>query len=152
MEDALLEKDFLGFTVATPAETHFEIAKEIINAKKHVLVEKPFTLTIEDAQELVKLADKANITLMVGHVMLFHPAIISIKKLISEGKIGKLQYIYSNRLNLGQVRTEENVFWSLAPHDISIFQFFTDSFPIVLKSHGTILSQSISVKEAAEIL
>ena len=141
MDDALLEKDFLGFTVATPAETHFEIAKVIINAKKHVLIEKPFTLTIEDAQELVKLADKINITLMVGHVMLFHPAIISIKKLISEGKIGKLQYIYSNRLNLGQVRTEENVFWSLAPHDISIFQFFTDSFPNVLKAHGSTFLQ-----------
>ena len=73
---------------------------------------------------------------MVGHVLLFHPAIQKIKALIQKGKIGKLQYIYSNRLNLGQVRTEENVFWSLAPHDISIFQFITNSYPQTIKASG----------------
>jgi UDP-2-acetamido-3-amino-2,3-dideoxy-glucuronate N-acetyltransferase len=73
---------------------------------------------------------------MVGHVLLFHPAIQKIKKLIDDGRIGKLQYIYSNRLNLGQVRTEENVFWSLAPHDIAIFQYFTDSYPETIKANG----------------
>tara|TARA_B100000315_G_C14542007_1_gene571395 strand:- start:573 stop:1538 length:966 start_codon:yes stop_codon:yes gene_type:complete len=129
LDNALLENNFQGFTVATPAGTHYEIAKKIIEAGKHVLVEKPLALNIKDAEQLEKLAIKNNVNLMVGHVLLFHPAITKIKELISKGIIGKLQYIYSNRLNFGQVRTQENVFWSLAPHDISIFQYFIDSFP-----------------------
>lgn len=141
LDDAFTNNECTGFTVATPAETHFNIAKKIIEAKKHVLVEKPLTLNIKDAEELVKIADENNVNLMVGHVLLFHPAILKIKELINEGKIGKLQYIYSNRLNLGQVRTEENVFWSLAPHDISIFQFYTESYPTAVKAHGSTFLQ-----------
>jgi len=137
VEEALANDDFKGFTVATPAKTHFEIAKVIIEAQKHVLVEKPLTLTVDHAEELVKLADKNSVNLMVGHLLLFHPAIVKIKELINNGKIGHLQYIYSNRLNLGQVRTQEDVFWSLAPHDISIFQYFTDSFPKEIKAQGS---------------
>ena len=140
--DESLERDFDGYIVATPAETHFELAKKIINHKKDLLVEKPLTLSIEESQILVKLSKKNNVNLMVGHVLLFHPAIIKIKELIGLGKIGKLQYIYSNRLNLGKVRTEENVFWSLAPHDISIFQYFTDnSFPVKIKASGSAFIQ-----------
>ena len=86
-------------------------------------------MNVDDAKALVLLAKKRNVNLMVGHVLLFHPAINKIKKLIKNNKIGKLQYIYSNRLNLGQVRTEESAFWSLAPHDISLFQYFTESLP-----------------------
>ena len=137
LDEALQEKSFLGFTVATPAATHYPLAKKIIEAGKHVLVEKPFTLQNDHAKELVRLSEKNNINLMVGHVLLFHPAIKKIKNLIDQNKIGKLQYIYSNRLNLGQVRTEENVFWSLAPHDISIFQYFTDSFPEKVYASGS---------------
>ncbi len=133
---ALQNEKIDGFTVATPAETHYGIAKEIIQSGKHVLVEKPLTLNIEDATKLVDLARTHNVNVMVGHVLLFHPAIQKIKKLIDDGRIGKLQYIYSNRLNLGQVRTEENVFWSLAPHDIAIFQYFTDSYPETIKANG----------------
>ena len=136
VDDAIKFK-FDGFIVSTPAETHYAIAKKIILAGKHVLVEKPMTLTIEDAEDLVKLAEKHNVNLMVGHVLLFHPAITKIKELIDDGKIGILQYIYSNRLNLGQVRTEENVFWSFAPHDISIFQYFTESYPEEIMAHGS---------------
>jgi|TARA_Y100000294_G_scaffold58524_1_gene55302 UDP-2-acetamido-3-amino-2,3-dideoxy-glucuronate N-acetyltransferase len=141
LTDALSDNSFLGFTVATPAETHFNIGKIIIEAKKHLLIEKPFTLNIDDAEQLVKQAEANNINLMVGHVLLFHPAIIKIKELIDENKIGKLQYVYSNRLNLGQIRTEENVFWSLAPHDISIFQYFIEDFPIQIKASGSTFLQ-----------
>ena len=140
VEEAL-EDNFDGFTVATPVESHFEIAKSIIESGKHILLEKPLTLKIEHAEELVKLSNENNVNLMVGHVLLFHPAIRKIKKLIEDGKIGKLQYIYSNRLNLGQVRTEENVFWSLAPHDISIFQYFTESYPEEIKANGSTFLQ-----------
>ncbi|SVB24781.1 uncharacterized protein METZ01_LOCUS177635, partial [marine metagenome] len=97
LEDALKNDDFSGFTVATPAETHYKLSKEIIEANKHVLVEKPFTLNVENAEKLVKLAGERNVNLMVGHVLLFHPAIKKIKKFLFEGKIGELQYIYSNR-------------------------------------------------------
>ncbi len=141
LTDALSDNSFLGFTVATPAETHFNIGKIIIEAKKHLLIEKPLTLNIDDAEQLVKQAEANNINLMVGHVLLFHPAINKIKELIDENKIGKLQYVYSNRLNLGQIRTEENVFWSLAPHDISIFQYFIEDFPIQIKASGSTFLQ-----------
>ena len=133
--------EFAGFTVATPAETHHDIAVQIIKSGRHVLVEKPLCLNIKDAENMVNLAKQYKVNLMVGHVLLFHPAIQMIKSLIDEGKIGKLQYIYSNRLNLGQVRTEENVFWSLAPHDIAIFQYLTDSYPESIMANGSTFLQ-----------
>ena len=137
LNEALVNEEFTGFTVATPAVTHHDIAAQIIKSGRHVLVEKPLVLNIKDAEQLVNLAKQYKVNLMVGHVLLFHPAIQMIKSLIDEGKIGKLQYIYSNRLNLGQVRTEENVFWSLAPHDISIFQYFTESYPEEINANGS---------------
>ncbi len=134
--DEALDYGFDGFTIATPAETHFNLGKKIITSNNNVLIEKPITTNIKDAEELNSLAKKHNVNLMVGHLLLFHPAIQKIKNLIDSNKIGKLQYIYSNRLNLGNVRTEENVFWSFAPHDISIIQYFTDSFPEKITSRG----------------
>ena len=141
LNEALQDKSFLGFTVATPAKTHYSVAKQAMEAGKHVLVEKPLALEKKHAEELIHLSEKNNVNLMVGHVLLFHPAIKKIKELINKGKIGKLQYIYSNRLNLGQVRMEENVFWSLAPHDISVFQYFTNSFPTSIHASGSAFLQ-----------
>ena len=135
IEDSLLD-NFQGYTIATPAETHFKIAKKLILNSKHVLIEKPMTLTIKDAEEIVHLSKKMSVNVLVGHVMLFHPAIKKIKEMILEGSIGELQYLYSNRVNLGKVRTYENVFWSLAPHDIAIFQYFTGSYPKKIQSNG----------------
>ncbi len=136
-----LKENFDGFTIVTPAETHHEIAKMIIMAGKHVLIEKPMTLSVSDSEELLSLSEEYKVNLMVGHVLLFHPAIKKTKELIDEGSLGDLQYIYSNRLNLGKVRTEENVFWSLAPHDIAIFQYLTDSFPKNIKAKGSTFLQ-----------
>ena len=135
IEDAF-KTDFDGFIVATPPITHVKLAEQILIQKKPVLVEKPLTLSINDGEDLQILVESLNGKLMVGHLMLFHPAIIKIKTMIQNGMLGKLQYIYSNRLNLGIVRKEENVFWSFAPHDISLFQFFTESFPVDVKSSG----------------
>lgn len=135
LEDAII-KNYDGYTVAAPVPLHYEIAKKLLEHKKNVLVEKPMTLSAETSLELVKLAKKNNVNLMVGHVLLFHPAIIKIKELIDSGKIGQLYYIYSNRLNLGTVRTEENVFWSLAPHDISVFNYITESSPTEIVAKG----------------
>jgi len=137
LDSALKNETLLGFTVATPSETHYNISKKILKAKRHILVEKPLALNLEHAIKLIDLADNKGVNLMVGHVLLFHPAIIKIKKLIDSGEIGALQYIYSNRLNLGQIRSEENVFWSLAPHDIAIFQYLTDSKANYIKAHGS---------------
>jgi UDP-2-acetamido-3-amino-2,3-dideoxy-glucuronate N-acetyltransferase len=135
VEDALA-KDFDGFVVATPAETHHELAALIVKHGKPVLVEKPMALTSAEARDLKKLAEQNGANLMVGHVLLFHPAIRKIKELVTSGKIGKLQYLYSNRLNLGTVRTEENILWSFAPHDISIFQYLIGDFPLEVVSRG----------------
>ena len=141
LEDALNE-NFAGYTVATPAETHFDIAKKVITAGKHVLVEKPLTLNVADAVSLNDLAKAHKVNLMVGHVLLFHSAFRKIKELISDGSLGDLQYLYSNRLNLGTIRTEENVFWSFAPHDIALFQWLAGTEPIKITSRGMDILQN----------
>jgi len=128
--------DYEAYSVVVPAEYHFEITKTLLEHKKHVLVEKPITLNSKDARELNQLAESQNVILMVGHLLLFHPAILKIKEFLDQGKIGKLQYMYSNRLNLGTVRTEENSLWSFAPHDFSIFQFLTNSYPNSVQATG----------------
>ena len=124
-----LKENFDGYIIATPALTHAELAKLIISNHKPVLVEKPLCLSVSESKEIKSLIIKHSGKLIVGHLLLFHPAIQKIKYMIDEGMIGEIQYIYSNRLNFGTVRKEENVFWSLAPHDISLFQFYTNSFP-----------------------
>ena len=134
--DEAIQEDFDGFTIATPVENHYDIAKYLIKHGKHVLVEKPISINVADSRELKKLAEKNQVNLMVGHVLLFHPAIRKIKELHDDGKIGKLQYLYSNRLNLGTVRTEENILWSFAPHDISIFQYLIENNPTEIISRG----------------
>ncbi|MGD0036938.1 MAG: Gfo/Idh/MocA family oxidoreductase [Bacteroidota bacterium] len=135
-DEVIKDTSIQGIIIATPAETHFALAKECLENGKHVLVEKPITLKSEDAKTLIDLAKRKNLQIMVGHVLLFHPAILMVKKYISEKRIGHLQYIYSNRLNLGGLRSEENVLWSFAPHDISIIQYFTETNPIEIEAHG----------------
>ncbi|MBU0474609.1 MAG: Gfo/Idh/MocA family oxidoreductase [Bacteroidetes bacterium] len=128
--------DFNAVIIATPAETHFEIAKKCMLAGKNVLVEKPITLVPEEAEELLNLSLSLNLKLMVGHVLLFHPAVLRIKDGIEKDEIGTLQYIYSNRLNLGAIRSEENALWSFAPHDISVIQYLVGDNPIEVQANG----------------
>ncbi len=135
--DDALDDNYDGYVVATNAQSHFEIAKFLIENDQPVLVEKPITLNSDDAIILHNLAIDRNVNLMVGHVLLFHPAFQKIKSLIDAGTLGELQYMYSNRLNLGTIRTEENVFWSFAPHDIALYQYFTNSFPQKITSRGS---------------
>lgn len=134
--ESAISEGFDGYSIATPAETHFDIARQLIEAGKPLLVEKPMTLRSADARSLVALARDRRVPLMVGHVLLFHPAIRKIREMIDAGKVGRLQYLYSNRLNLGTVRTEENILWSFAPHDISIFQYLIDRTPERVESRG----------------
>lgn len=123
LDDAIKQR-FDGYILATPAETHYPVGKKLLELGLNVLIEKPMALTSEHSQHLVEIAGQTGARLMVGHILLFHPAIIKIKEVIDSGKIGRLYYIYSTRLNLGTVRTEENVFWSFAPHDISVLDYF----------------------------
>lgn len=119
--DKVLENDSITCVcIALPAHMHFTFAKKSLLAGKDVYVEKPITLNIDEAEELVKLAKENNKILMVGHLLHYHPCIEKIKEIISNGKIGKVKNIVANRLNLGIFRTYENVLWSFAPHDISV--------------------------------
>lgn len=132
----LRDETINGVVIASSAETHFSIAKQCLEYGKHVLVEKPITLNVTDAKILIDVAKANNRQIMVGHVLLYHPAIVTMNELYQAGKIGTLQYIYSNRLNLGAIRSEENILWSFAPHDISIIQNLVKSKPISIETHG----------------
>lgn len=142
LEDVIENPEINAVVIATPAETHYEIAKKALMKGKNVLVEKPITLISTHARELVEIADRKDMKLMVGHVLLYHPAVKKIKEMMTEDKIGRLQYIYSNRLNLGSIRTEENILWSFAPHDISVIQFLLESNPVYVDAKGATILQS----------
>ena len=118
--EVLARKDIHGVVIATPAETHFRLAHEALLAGKHVYVEKPLVLDEAQGQELINIAESAKLTLMVGHLLQYHPVFVYLKKIVSEGELGRINYIYSHRLNLGKIRREENILWSFAPHDISM--------------------------------
>lgn len=119
--DAILaDSSISGVVLATPAEMHGEMAIRALEAGKHVFVEKPLALTVAEAGKVVDAAKAAGRTLMVGHLLQYHPVFLKLKEMVAAGELGDLQYIYSNRLNLGKVRREENILWSFAPHDISM--------------------------------
>lgn len=134
--DDAIKQGFDGYILATPAETHYPIGKKLLEQGLNVLIEKPMTLSSEHSKELVEIAEQTKAGLMVGHLLLFHPAIKKIKEVIDSGKIGRLFYIYSTRLNLGTVRTEETVFWSFAPHDISVIDYFIGTSAIKIEAKG----------------
>lgn len=125
-----------AIVIATPAETHYGLAKKGLLAGKHVFVEKPLSLTVEEGLELVELAEQDKRTLMVGHILYYHKAVIRLKELIDSGELGKIQYIYSNRLNIGKIRAEENILWSFAPHDISVILMLLKEMPETVYATG----------------
>ncbi len=127
---------FEALAISSPAEMHYPMAKEALLAGKHVFVEKPIALHEEEGLELHKLAREGKRVLMVGHLLRYHPAIIKLEQLVSDGELGKIQYIYSNRLNLGKIRREENILWSFAPHDISVILSLTGEMPEHVISTG----------------
>jgi predicted dehydrogenase len=125
-----------GVVIATPAETHYELARRALEAGKDVFVEKPLALTYEQGAHLVRLAEERKLILMVGHVLEYHPAIIRLHQLVRSGELGKVRYISSNRLNLGKVRREENILWSFAPHDIAIILRLVGEMPFEIIACG----------------
>jgi len=125
-----------GVVIATPAETHAELVRGGLEAEKHVFVEKPLALSVEEGEELVRLSGRTGKILMVGHLLQYHPVVLKLKELISQGELGQIRYIYSNRLNIGKIRTEENILWSFAPHDISVILELLGEEPSEVRSHG----------------
>src|ERR1035437_901911 len=144
--DVILDDRGVGaLVIATPAETHYGIARRALLEGKDVYVEKPLTLNCEEAEVLTDLAESRHRVLMVGHLLEFHPAITRLNELIEQGELGRLEYVYSNRLNLGKVRREENALWSFAPHDISVILLLLKQLPLqVTATGGTYLQPNIA--------
>ena len=135
-EHILTNREIRGISVSTPAMLHYPMAKQALEAGKDVFVEKPLSLKVEEGEELVKLAKEKNRILMVGHLLEYHPGIIKLKEMVDSGELGNLNYIYSNRLNLGSFRTEENILWSFAPHDISVILLLLNEMPREVSASG----------------
>ena len=135
--DAVLADDEIqAVAIATPAETHFDLVSQALRAGKDVFVEKPLALTYEQGGHLVALARRRDRILMVGHVLEYHPAILRLRELIRSGELGKIHYIYSNRLSLGKVRREENILWSFAPHDVAVILRLMGGMPFQVSALG----------------
>jgi len=135
-EDALSDSKIHCVALATPAETHAELAIKAMKAGKDVFVEKPMALTLEDAKRMKAVADQTKSILMVGHLLEYHPAVLKMRELIDSCELGKINYAYSNRLNFGKVRTEENALWSFAPHDVAIILRLIGQSPIEVTATG----------------
>lgn len=123
--------------LAVPPSLHFTLGKEALEQGKHLLVEKPLTLKTEDAERLIKLAQERQRILMVGHLLIYHPAVAKLKDLVISGTLGEIFYIYSRRLNLGKIRKEENALWNFAPHDISVILYLLDRTPVEVSAVGS---------------
>lgn len=136
LDDILADANTPGVVIATPAADHFATARRCLLAGKDVYVEKPLALRASEGQELVELANSLSRMLMVGHILEYHPAILKLRHLIREGELGRIQYIYSSRLNLGKLRTVEDILWSFAPHDISAILFLLNEKPHRVAANG----------------
>lgn len=137
LETVLTMPDVQAVVITTPAPTHASLVIQALRAGKDVFVEKPLALTLEDAFLIEAAARQSDRILMVGHLLEYHPALVKLRNLVAAGKIGKLRYIYSNRLSFGKVRTEENVLWSFAPHDICTILGFVGKLPISVQAFGS---------------
>lgn len=134
--DEVLRSNAEAVVLATPAALHFDMARRALEAGKHVYVEKPMTLRSADAETLVRLAGERKLTLMAGHLLEYHPAIESIKRMIDSGEAGDLYYMHTQRVNLGVVRRDENALWSLAPHDFSVILHLFGEEPDSISARG----------------
>jgi predicted dehydrogenase len=134
--EVLADESLDAVVVATPAVTHYELAKRALEAGKHVLVEKPPAMNAAEADDLVATAERADRVLMPGHLLLYHPAVRKLKELIDAGELGDVFCVYSNRQNLGKIRTDENALWSLGVHDLSVILHLLDEEPSEMWAHG----------------
>lgn len=136
LDEVLSDPQVDGVVIAAPAVLHYEIAKKSLLAGKHTYVEKPLALRVEHAEELVELSKRQGRILMVGHLLEYHPAVVYLKKLVDSGELGRIYYIYSQRVNLGKIRSDENALWSFAPHDVSIILMLLGKGPKRVAASG----------------
>jgi len=135
-EDLLNDDELDAIVIATTGPSHFELGKRALEAGKDVYIEKPFVLNVPDARGLLQLAEEHSRILMVGHLLEYHPVVVKLKELIDDGYLGDIRYIYSQRLNLGTVRGDENAMWNFAPHDISVILYLLGNSPTDVSARG----------------
>jgi predicted dehydrogenase len=135
-KDILNNKEIDAVVVSTNLSTHYQIAKDVLNAGKHMLLEKPVTTLVSDAEDLIAIARKKGLIFMSGHTFLYNQAVRDTKKYLEKGEIGKVLYLHAERTNLGPIRNDTNALWDLAPHDISIFLYLLGQMPSGVSAHG----------------
>jgi predicted dehydrogenase len=136
-EEIFQNKDVDAVVIATPAGTHYDLALRALESGKHILVEKPLAKRSDEIDQIGKFASSHNLTVMVGHTFLFNAAVRYVKKMIDSGQVGKIRYIYSQRLNLGRIRSDVDALWNFGPHDISIIQYWLgDPTPLSVSKMG----------------
>lgn len=139
--DVARDPEVQGVVVSASAVSHYPLAKTLLEAGKDVYVEKPLTLEVSHAEELCRLAKQNGRVLMVGHLLLYHPGVQYLKKMVTGGELGDLLYIYCQRVNLGKVRKDENALWSFAPHDLSVILHLMDQEPVDVAARGAAFLQ-----------
>ena len=143
--EILNDSNIKGVVLTVPAQFHSQMAIDVMNRGKHVFVEKPLALNEIEAKLMIKTAKKNNVQIMVGHLLQYHPIFKTMKKIIDNGEIGELKYIYSNRLSFGKVRTKEDIIWSFSPHDISMILSLVGQNPeIIIANSACILQKNLS--------
>jgi len=135
-KEVLKDKDVDAVVIATPPDSHFEIAYQAISFEKDVFVEKPMVLKVEEGEKLLRVAKDKKRILMVGHIMEYHSAVLKLKEYVKGGELGDVYYLYATRVNLGKVRDIENALWSFAPHDISMILFLLGKEPKTVTATG----------------
>ena len=135
-DDILADESVEAVVVATPVPTHFELARRVLEAGKHVFVEKPPAMRGAEMEELCELAEERGLVLMPGHLLLYHPGVQKLKEIVDSGELGEVLYVYGNRQNLGTFRTNENALWSLGVHDLSVLLYLIDEEPSEVQAHG----------------
>ena len=143
-EDLLADPEVGAVALAVDAGSHHRLARRALEAGRHVFVEKPLTLTVADGEELCAVAERTRRTLMVGHLLLYHPAVLVAKQAIDAGELGDVRYIHSQRVNLGVVRSNENAWWSLAPHDVAVAMYLFGGSPSRVSATGGCFVQTKS--------
>ena len=136
LDDLLADEALEALVVATPVPSHHAIARRALEAGKHVFVEKPLAWTVAEARELEALVAERGLTLMVGHLLRFHPGVVKLRQLIESGELGDVLYVYGNRQNLGVIREDENALWSLGVHDISVVLYLLGGRPVEVSARG----------------
>lgn len=137
LEDIFNDRETEGVIIASPPDTHAALAMQALKAGKHVFVEKPLALNIDDAHKMIALSEKRKKILMVGHLLLYHPAVRKLKAFIDDGQLGDIHYLYSTRVNLGRIRDVENALWSLTAHDIAVAMHLLDQAPLEVSATGS---------------